>query len=187
MRGPISLAATAFLNNAAVAAQALRERGCSRVAVLDVDYPPRQWHAGHFFMTAATYFLSACMATRALSTPSTWAMPTSAGRVRARATTSTSRCRAAPALTPGAPALAEGLQAIARAGCDALVVSLGVDTFEADPVAGFQLRSDDYLRIGEDLAQAGLPTVFVFEGGYAVAEVGVNAVNVLEGFCQTGR
>ncbi len=27
-----------------------------------------------------------------------------------------------------------------------------------------------------------LPTLFVFEGGYAVAEIGVNAVNVLNGF-----
>jgi len=26
--------------------------------------------------------------------------------------------------------------------------------------------------------------VFVFEGGYAVAEVGINTVNVLEGFGQ---
>ena len=69
-----------------------------------------------------------------------------------------------------------------RAG--ALVVSLGVDTFEGDPVAGFGLKSDDYLRMGEDLARAGLPTVFVFEGGYAVAEVGVNAANVLQGFEQ---
>jgi len=66
----------------------------------------------------------------------------------------------------------------------ALVVSLGVDTFEGDPISGFKLKSDDYLRMGEDLARAGLPTVFVFEGGYAVAEVGVNAVNVLEGFAQ---
>jgi acetoin utilization deacetylase AcuC-like enzyme len=33
-----------------------------------------------------------------------------------------------------------------------------------------------------DIAAARLPTVFVFEGGYAVAEVGVNTVNVLEGF-----
>jgi len=66
----------------------------------------------------------------------------------------------------------------------ALVLSLGVDTFEGDPVAGFRLGSDDYLRMGEDLARAGLPTVFVFEGGYAVAEVGINAVNVLEGFEQ---
>ena len=32
------------------------------------------------------------------------------------------------------------------------------------------------------LARAGLPTVFVFEGGYAVDAVGVNAVNVLQGF-----
>lgn len=41
-----------------------------------------------------------------------------------------------------------------------------------------------YLRVGEDLAAAGLPTLFAFEGGYAVKEVGVNAVNVLEAFHQ---
>jgi acetoin utilization deacetylase AcuC-like enzyme len=76
------------------------------------------------------------------------------------------------------------LQAIRRAGSEMLVVSLGLDTFEGDPIAGFRLRSEDYLRIGEDIAAAGLPTVFVFEGGYAVAEVGINAVNVLEAFQQ---
>ena len=70
---------------------------------------------------------------------------------------------------------------------EALVVSLGLDTFEGDPISGFQLKSDDYLRVGEDLARAGLPTVFVFEGGYAVADLGVNAVNVLDGFEQHAR
>ena len=40
--------------------------------------------------------------------------------------------------------------------------------------------------MGEDLARARLHNVFVFEGGYAVAEVGVNAVNVLEGFRSVG-
>ena len=39
-------------------------------------------------------------------------------------------------------------------------------------------------NIGADIAAASLPTVLVFEGGYAVAEVGVNAVNLLEGFEQ---
>jgi acetoin utilization deacetylase AcuC-like enzyme len=62
------------------------------------------------------------------------------------------------------------------------VVSLGLDTFEGDPISGFTLRSDDYLRIGEDIAAAALPSVFVFEGGYAVEQLGVNALNVLEGF-----
>ena len=64
----------------------------------------------------------------------------------------------------------------------ALVVALGLDTFEADPISGFTLRGADYIELGADLAAAGLPTVFVFEGGYAVAELGVNAVNALEGF-----
>ncbi len=62
-------------------------------------------------------------------------------------------------------------------GADALVVPLGVDTFEGDPI-----RSADFLQIGRMLASAGLPTVFVMEGGYAVAQVGVNVVNVLDGF-----
>ena len=65
-------------------------------------------------------------------------------------------------------------------------MSLGLDTFEGDPISGFKLCSDDYLRVGEDIARAGLPTMFGFEGGYAVAELGVNAVNVLEGFEQQG-
>jgi len=59
-----------------------------------------------------------------------------------------------------------------------------MDTFVGDPISGFSLETADYLQVGQDIAQAALPTVFVFEGGYAVAEVGVNAVNVLQGFEQ---
>ena len=65
---------------------------------------------------------------------------------------------------------------------DALVISLGLDTFEGDPISGFKFKSDDYLRLGERLVQLGLPTVLVFEGGYAVEAVGRNAANVLEAF-----
>jgi acetoin utilization deacetylase AcuC-like enzyme len=78
--------------------------------------------------------------------------------------------------------LETALSAIATFGAEALVVSLGMDTFAGDPISGFTLRSDDYLRVGARLAKLGLPTVLVFEGGYAVAEVGINAVNVLESF-----
>ena len=61
-------------------------------------------------------------------------------------------------------------------------MSLGVDTFEHDPISHFKLRSPDYLRIGEALARLNLPTLFVMEGGYMVEEIGINAVNVLLGF-----
>ena len=57
-----------------------------------------------------------------------------------------------------------------------------MDTFEGDPISSFRLRSADYLTLGQDIAAARLPSVFGFEGGYAVEAIGVNTVNVLEGF-----
>ena len=74
------------------------------------------------------------------------------------------------------------LQAVSDFAPQALVVPLGLDTFEGDPISGFTLRSADYLQVGRALASLGLPTVITLEGGYAVAEVGINAVNVLEGW-----
>ena len=35
---------------------------------------------------------------------------------------------------------------------------------------------------GRRIGKLGLPTVFCMEGGYAIEAVGINAVNVLEGF-----
>lgn len=57
-----------------------------------------------------------------------------------------------------------------------------MDTFAGDPLSRFALQSADYLKIGERLAWLNVPTAFIFEGGYAVKELGVNVVNVLEGY-----
>ena len=65
---------------------------------------------------------------------------------------------------------------------DALLISLGVDTYEKDPISFFKLKSDDFFDIGKKIASCGLPTLFVMEGGYAIKEIGVNTVNVLKGF-----
>ena len=46
----------------------------------------------------------------------------------------------------------------------------------------FLLDSPDYLDIGRRIAGLGLPTLVVMEGGYAVEAIGLNAVNVLQGF-----
>ena len=65
---------------------------------------------------------------------------------------------------------------------DALVVSLGLDTFAGDPISTFQLQSPDFKRLGNRLANLALPTVLILEGGYAAQALGVNAANVLQGF-----
>ncbi|MEP1265284.1 MAG: histone deacetylase family protein, partial [Marinobacter sp.] len=69
---------------------------------------------------------------------------------------------------------------------EALVIALGVDTFEDDPISFFKLTSADYLSMGERLAKLNLPTLFTMEGGYDVDAIGVNVVNVLKGF-ERGR
>ena len=83
-------------------------------------------------------------------------------------------------------ALRNALQRIRHYAPDALVVSLGVDTFEKDPISFFKLASDDFTRYGMEIARLKLPTVVVMEGGYAVEEVGINTVNVLDGMLSVG-
>ena len=80
-------------------------------------------------------------------------------------------------------ALQQSLDALCQFNADVLIVSLGVDTYEGDPISHFRLKSSDFKRIGTLIAQLNMPCQFVFEGGYAVDDIGVNTVNVLESFC----
>lgn len=77
--------------------------------------------------------------------------------------------------------MTDALSRIETFGAEALVVSLGVDTFERDPISFFRLKSEDYLRMGEALKRTGLPVVVCMEGGYGVPEIGLNVANVLTG------
>ncbi len=170
-----------FLNNAALAAQHLRNAGMHKVAVLDVDYHHGNGTQAIFYDRPDVYFASIH------GDPRT-EYPFYLGHADETGTGAGLGANLNLPLPRGtdyatwAQALETALAGIAKFGADALVVSLGMDTFEGDPISGFKLKTDDYLRIGERLAKAGLPTVFIFEGGYAVEEVGVNAVNVLQGF-----
>jgi acetoin utilization deacetylase AcuC-like enzyme len=172
-----------FVNNAAVAAQRLRDGGLARVAVLDIDYHHGNGTQAIFYERGDVFFASVH------GDPHT-EYPYYLGYADERGAGAGADCNLNLPLPRGTgvdrwrEAMATALQAITRFGAEALVVSLGLDTFADDPIAGFTLQSADYLRVGNDLGATGLPTLFVFEGGYAVAEVGVNTVNVLEAFKQ---
>jgi acetoin utilization deacetylase AcuC-like enzyme len=71
---------------------------------------------------------------------------------------------------------------IERYRADALVVSLGLDTFAGDPLSKFALQAGDYSKLGARIRRLSLPAVFILEGGYAAAELGVNAANVLDAY-----
>ncbi len=61
-------------------------------------------------------------------------------------------------------------------------MSLGADAYKEDPVSAFALESEDFSKMGRAIAKLGLPTLFVMEGGYAIAALGINVVNLLEAF-----
>ena len=78
--------------------------------------------------------------------------------------------------------LKEALEKLGQFGAETIVVSLGVGTFEQDPISFFKLKSDDFLTTGKLIAELQRPTLFVMEGGYDIEELGINTVNVLQGF-----
>jgi acetoin utilization deacetylase AcuC-like enzyme len=170
-----------FLNNAALAAQHLLDDGAGKVAVLDLDYHHGNGTQSIFYGRADVLFIS-------LHADPRHEYPFYLGHADERGEGAGLGYNLNLPLPPGsgAPAWFAALETacirLAGFGADALVVSLGVDTFAGDPLSRFTLHSADYLRLGERLAYLGLPTVFILEGGYAVKELGVNVVNVLEGF-----
>ena len=181
--GPDFMGGYCFLNNAAVAAQALRNQGARRVALLDVDYHHGNGTQSIFYARDDVLFVSLHGDPRT-EYPFYLGHADEAG---ARKGTGYNLNLPLPAGTSAATwfeALEQACSRIAGYQADALVISLGLDAFEGDPISRFALASADFTRLGERLARLGLPTVFVLEGGYAAAELGTNAVNVLDGFEQ---
>ncbi|MCL6415714.1 histone deacetylase family protein [Aestuariirhabdus sp. Z084] len=170
-----------FLNNAAIAAQHLRDQGAARVVCLDVDF-----HHGNG--TQQIFYQRDDVMTISLHGDPAHAFPYFLGYADE---TGTGKGKgfthnyplppAADYVTWGA-ALGQALDTIQQYDCDYLVVSLGVDTYENDPISFFKLTSDDFFDYGKRIGALGIPTLFVMEGGYAVEEIGINTANVLDGF-----
>jgi acetoin utilization deacetylase AcuC-like enzyme len=80
------------------------------------------------------------------------------------------------------PALDVALSAVAGFAPDALVVSLGVDTWEGDPISHFRFTTDDYPRLGRAVASLRMPAAIVMEGGYGLEAIGANVAAFVEGF-----
>ena len=173
-----------YFNNAAVAAHFLSEYG--RVAVLDVDY-----HHGNG--TQDIFYERADVLTVSIHGDPSFAYPYFTG------------FRDETGRGPGAGAnlnipLAETIaaddhrkalrRALARIGEHDpayLVVALGLDAAKGDPTGTWSYNAEDFAKMGALIASAGLPTVFVQEGGYRVQNLGLNARRFFEGFAASAQ
>jgi acetoin utilization deacetylase AcuC-like enzyme len=168
-----------YFNNAAIVAQSLVDRGARRVAILDIDFHHGNGTQQIFWERGDVLYVS-------LHGDPGGIYPYYSGFATERGTGSGEGATLNLPLAPGTDgvaylaALADGVAAIRAFDSDApLVVSLGFDTYHADPICNLALRTDDYARVGAAIASLGMPVIALQEGGYAIDALGANAVAFL--------
>jgi acetoin utilization deacetylase AcuC-like enzyme len=168
-----------FINNAAVAANWLSQKG--RVAVLDVDY-----HAGNG--TQDIFYQRNDVLTISLHGDPEFEYPHYIGfadETGAGAGLGFHRNFPLPQGTGDdtyLAALDEALAMIRNFVPDTLVLSFGTDAFDGDPLGLFRLTRNGFAEIGKKVSGLNLPTVIIMEGGYANEALGDNTVTLLENF-----
>ncbi|WP_371397826.1 histone deacetylase family protein [Fretibacter rubidus] len=170
-----------LLNYAAIAAQRLRDKGAGKVAILDVDF-----HHGNgtqdIFYARDDVFFTSIHGEPDHHFPYFWGHEDEVGEGAGKGFTANYPLPAGTPYPVWREALEHALTRIQDFGADALVVSLGVDTYEQDPISTFKLTTPDYPDYGAKIGTLNLPTVFIMEGGYGVPEIGDNTAGVLTGF-----
>ena len=154
-----------YFNNAALAAKRLRDRGAARVAVLDIDSHHGNGTQGAFYHRADVLFVSVH------GDPSGY-YPWYTGFASERGAgvgDGFNLNLPLPMDTPDAGwlnAVGAGVDRIRRFGADALVLSLGFDASEHEPLRFLSVSDDGFARAAGLVASLRLPTAIIQEGGY---------------------
>lgn len=169
-----------YLNNAAIAVGELR-RHHPRVAVLDIDV-----HHGNG--TQGLFYDRADVLTVSLHADPHFMTPFFTGHAHETGRDAGEGYNVNLPLPKGLDT--EGYLRALELACDriaefapgALVVSLGLDAYEHDPYQGVAVTTAGFERITRRIAELGLPTVLVQEGGYLSEALGDNLISALAGF-----
>ncbi|MFI5012432.1 MAG: histone deacetylase family protein [Hyphomicrobiales bacterium] len=160
-----------YLNNAALAAQHLLDRGAGRVAVLDIDSHHGNGTQGILWRRGDVFFASIH------ADPNRY-YPWYVGHADEIGAGDGEGFNLNQPLAFGSgdeawlAAIGRALAAVDRVGVDALVVSLGFDASKDEPLAALMVTEDGFAKAGVRIAALRKPTAIIQEGGYAVSVIG---------------
>jgi acetoin utilization deacetylase AcuC-like enzyme len=175
-----SFGGSCYLNNAAVAAEALLAGGASRVAVVDIDAHHGNGTQSLFYDRPDVFYGSLHVDPGAGWFPHVVGFAGETGRGAGSGTTLN------VPLSPGTPdggwlsALGTICEAVSAYRPEAVVLSLGVDAAAGDPESPLQVTRAAFAAAGRVIGELG-PCVAVQEGGYNLATIGDLVVAVLSG------
>ncbi|MFZ8982372.1 MAG: histone deacetylase family protein [Candidatus Nanopelagicales bacterium] len=170
-----------YLNNAAVAAEALRRAGHERVAIVDID-------AHHGNGTQDVFYARGDVLYASLHVdPGAGWFPHYAGFAEETGIGAGEGANLNIPLEPGTgdmrwlDAIMRIVQQVIDFGATAMVISLGVDAAADDPESPLEITRSGYFRAGELLGALAIPTVTLQEGGYHLPTLGPLVRATLEG------
>ncbi len=170
-----------YLNNAGVAAAALRASGVDRVAVIDVDAHHGNGTQALFYDRSDVFYGSVHV------DPGEGWFPHYAGFADEIGRGDGLGANRNIPIAPGAgddvwlAGLTDLCAAAHAYGAQAVVVSLGVDAAADDPESPLRVTFDGYRRTGSIIAELDVPVVAVHEGGYHLPTLGALTVETLRG------
>ena len=170
-----------FLNNTAVAAAVLTQGGMRRVAVVAIDVHHGNGTQGIFYERADVLTVSVH------ADPSTY-FPYVAGYEEERGASAGAGFNLNLPLVHGAgdavflSALDAARARVGEFAPDAMVVALGVDASEHDPLGVLKVTTAGFQAAAASLARIGCPTVVVQEGGCLCDALPVNLAAFLRSF-----
>jgi acetoin utilization deacetylase AcuC-like enzyme len=173
-----------FLNNSAIAAAHLRLKH-ERVAILDVDVHHGNGTQGIFYERGDVLTVS-IHADPTHFNPFVWGYAHERGAGNGLGANLNIPLPIGTGDDGYVRALAMAKKTIDAFAPTALVVALGLDASEHDPLAGLAVTTQGFRRIGAAIARLGLPTVLVQEGGYLSDILGANLTAALGGFEDVG-
>ena len=170
-----------YVNNAALAAQALRDAGAGRVAVLDIDSHHGNGTQGIFWERGDVLTISIH------GDPDNY-YPWYVGRTAERGAGAGDGRNMNMPLAFGTKdagwldALRYALAAIRDFKPDALVVPLGFDASKDEPLGALAVTEDGFARAGAMIGGLKIPTAITQEGGYNVEMIGTLLERFLTGW-----
>jgi acetoin utilization deacetylase AcuC-like enzyme len=161
-----------YLNNAALAAQALRQGGAGRVGIIDVDAHQGNGTAAIFYHRDDVFYGSVHVDPAAGWFPHVVGYADEVGTGAGEGATRNMPLPEGTSDDGWLGAVHDLVEWAADGGCEALVVSLGVDAAKDDPESPLLVTLDGYRDAGVLIGASGLPAVVVQEGGYHLPTLG---------------
>jgi acetoin utilization deacetylase AcuC-like enzyme len=164
--GPAFFGGSCYFNNAAAAAQRLREAGHARVAIVDIDAHQGNGTQEIFWDRDDVLYASVHIDPADGWFPHLVGYADEIGGGAGKGRTINVPIPTGSGDETWLTAIARLIRGIEDHGSTALVVSLGVDAAEHDAAAPLMITPAGFHAAGEALAALNLPTVLIQEGGY---------------------